>query len=59
MCKGKVLEGCVSLFEERDMEQIAKAIKNLKCKMGYIFRWCFGHCSYWANAGMRGSIMET
>ncbi len=54
----KVWEGCVSFFEERDPEQIARAKQNPKRKMALIFRWYLGLSSNWANAGTPDRIMD-
>ncbi len=46
-----VWQNCISFFEERDPEQIERALDNPKRKMALVFRWYLGLSSNWANAG--------
>lgn len=46
-----VWQHCITFFEERDPEQIERALNNPHRKMALIFRWYLGLSSNWANAG--------
>ncbi|HIA06166.1 MAG TPA: PfaD family polyunsaturated fatty acid/polyketide biosynthesis protein [Flavobacteriales bacterium] len=49
---------CITFFEERDPEQIARAKDNPKRKMALVFRWYLGLSSVWANSGEKGREMD-
>ncbi len=46
-----VWQHCITFFEERDPEQIERALDNPHRKMALIFRWYLGLSSNWANSG--------
>jgi PfaD family protein len=46
-----VWEDTVTFFNQRDPDQITRAIDNPKRKMALIFRWYLGLSSRWSNAG--------
>jgi PfaD family protein len=48
----------VKFFEERDPEQIRRALDNPKRKMALIFRWYLGLSSRWSNVGEKGRELD-
>ena len=48
----------VKFFNERDPEQIVRAMQNPKYKMALIFRWYLGLSSRWAVSGEKGREMD-
>lgn len=48
----------VKFFEERDPEQIRRAMDNPKRKMALIFRWYLGLSSRWSNVGEKGRELD-
>ncbi len=53
-----IWQGCVSFFEERDPEQISRALDQPKRRMALIFRWYLGLSSSWANRGEKGRELD-
>lgn len=53
-----IWQGTVEFFQERDPEQIERAMKNPKRKMSLIFRWYLGLSSRWSNMGEPGREMD-
>lgn len=53
-----IWQGTVEFFQERDPEQIERAMKNPKRKMSLIFRWYLGLSSRWSNMGEAGREMD-
>ncbi|MFT7588685.1 MAG: trans-AT polyketide synthase/acyltransferase/oxidoreductase domain-containing protein [Limisphaerales bacterium] len=53
-----IWEECISFFESRDPQQIARAKDNSHRKMALIFRWYLGLSSNWANAGTPDRKMD-
>jgi PfaD family protein len=49
-----IWQDTVTFFNERDPEQIQRALDNPKRKMALIFRWYLGLSSRWSNAGEPG-----
>ncbi len=54
----EIWQSCISFFEERDPQQIARAKDNPRRKMALIFRWYLGLSSNWANAGTPGRELD-
>lgn len=53
-----IWQGCISFFNERDPQQIARAKDNPKRKMALIFRWYLGLSSNWANQGVKERVSD-
>ena len=53
-----IWQGTVAFFQERDPEQIERALNNPKRKMSLIFRWYLGLSSRWSNMGEQGREMD-
>ncbi len=53
-----IWDGCVSFFQERDPDQISRALDNPKRKMALVFRWYLGLSSRWAVVGEKGREMD-
>ncbi len=53
-----IWQGTVEHFNERDPQQIERALNNPKRKMALIFRWYLGLSSRWSNAGEAGREMD-
>ena len=53
-----IWQDTVKFFQERDPEQITRAIANPKRKMALIFRWYLGLSSRWSNSGEIGREMD-
>lgn len=54
----QIWAGCVTFFNERDPQQLARAQSNPKRKMALIFRWYLGLSSRWSNVGEPGREMD-
>ncbi|HEX2915112.1 MAG TPA: PfaD family polyunsaturated fatty acid/polyketide biosynthesis protein [Chloroflexia bacterium] len=54
----EVWQETVRFFQERDPEQLERAVKNPKRKMALIFRWYLGLSSRWSNSGEKGREMD-
>ncbi len=54
----EIWQGCIEFFQERDPEQIERALDNPHRKMALIFRWYLGLSSNWANAGTEGRELD-
>ncbi len=54
----EVWQGCITFFNERDPEQLARAKGNGKRKMALIFRWYLGLSSRWSNVGENGRQID-
>lgn len=54
----EVWQETVDYFQQRDPEQIEKALQNPKKKMALVFRWYLGLASHWANSGAKGREMD-
>ncbi len=54
----EIWDGCVTFFNERDPEQLARAQGNPKRKMALVFRWYLGLSSRWSNVGEAGRQMD-
>jgi trans-AT polyketide synthase, acyltransferase and oxidoreductase domains len=48
----------VTFFQQRDPEQLERAIANPKRKMALIFRWYLGLSSRWSNTGEAGREID-
>jgi trans-AT polyketide synthase, acyltransferase and oxidoreductase domains len=48
----------VAFFQQRDPEQLERAIANPKRKMALIFRWYLGLSSRWSNTGELGREID-
>jgi trans-AT polyketide synthase, acyltransferase and oxidoreductase domains len=48
----------VAFFQQRDPEQLERAIANPKRKMALIFRWYLGLSSRWSNTGEAGREID-
>jgi PfaD family protein len=48
----------IAFFQERDPEQIDRALANPKRKMALVFRWYLGLASRWSNTGDPGRVMD-
>lgn len=53
-----VWQDCVSYFERRDPEQLARAAGNPKRRMALVFRWYLGMSSRWAVTGEQDRAMD-
>ncbi|RLV59403.1 PfaD family polyunsaturated fatty acid/polyketide biosynthesis protein [Parashewanella curva] len=53
-----IWQGTVEHFNERDPQQIKRALDNPKRKMALIFRWYLGLSSRWSNQGESGREMD-
>lgn len=53
-----IWQGTVEFFQQRDPEQIERAMQNPKRKMSLIFRWYLGLSSRWSNMGETGREMD-
>lgn len=47
----RVWEDCVAFFQERDPEQLEKALANPKKKMALVYRWYLGLATHWGIQG--------
>ncbi|WP_133406480.1 PfaD family polyunsaturated fatty acid/polyketide biosynthesis protein [Parashewanella tropica] len=54
----EIWQGTVEHFNERDPQQIKRALDNPKRKMALIFRWYLGLSSRWSNQGESGREMD-
>jgi trans-AT polyketide synthase/acyltransferase/oxidoreductase domain-containing protein len=53
-----VWQDCISYFERRDPEQLARAAGNPKRKMALVFRWYLGMSSRWSTVGEADRILD-
>ncbi|WP_404790308.1 PfaD family polyunsaturated fatty acid/polyketide biosynthesis protein [Altericista sp. CCNU0014] len=53
-----IWEETVAFFQQRDPEQLERAIANPKRKMALIFRWYLGLSSRWSNTGEQGREID-
>ncbi|MFI7068349.1 PfaD family polyunsaturated fatty acid/polyketide biosynthesis protein [Kribbella sp. NPDC050124] len=54
----EVWQDCVSYFERRDPEQLARAAGNPKRRMALVFRWYLGMSSRWSNVGDPDRVLD-
>jgi trans-AT polyketide synthase, acyltransferase and oxidoreductase domains len=54
----EVWDETVAFFQQRDPEQLERAIANPKRKMALIFRWYLGLSSRWSNTGESGREID-
>jgi trans-AT polyketide synthase, acyltransferase and oxidoreductase domains len=54
----EIWDETVAFFQQRDPQQLERAIANPKRKMALIFRWYLGLSSRWSNTGEAGREID-